>query len=528
MLKVLLVDDELIVRQYLVSIIDWEKNGFYICGEAGSGTEALEMIKLYSPDLVITDIKMPEMNGLELVRIAVSDMKVSSKFIILSGYEDFSYARTAIKYNVMDYILKPIDENELLEILARFKREIYSEIYKNAGLSTSARTLASETLKRLTEGDINDNILLYAQQWLSLNEGEETYYILVEIDNYDDWLSKLNDNERLRSSQLIERIILEAIGAGNALNINRELVFRYGILVGENILSMHNNSIKTFAERLYNGFKNTDSLKVTICVGAAVKSLQDTVKSYRTSHELQKNSFFNGGQYKIIYYDSSKDIDFSDDISSIKYFNVLQEDIENFRIDAIKQTVENLFREIKENLISPNIIKAYIIKFEFDMFASCMNVSRWQQDANSLSEKITIPDMNESRVNVIKKNLIEFCIECADYLKQLKENKSNGIISDIESYILKNYKSDISLKSIAEIFYINPVYLGQLFKKNFGMYFTDYLHKLRIGEAMRLLKMTDMKIYEIAYMVGYTDNNYFGFKFEKIAGMSPKQYRASS
>ena len=136
--------------------------------------------------------------------------------------------------------------------------------------------------------------------------------------------------------------------------------------------------------------------------------------------------------------------------------------------------------------------------------------------------------MNESRVNVIKKNLIEFCIECADYLKQLKENKSNGIISDIESYILKNYKSDISLKSIAEIFYINPVYLGQLFKKNFGMYFTDYLHKLRIGEAMRLLKMTDLKIYEIAYMVGYTDNNYFGFKFEKIAGMSPKQYRASS
>ena len=114
MIKVLLVDDELIVRQYLVSIIEWEKYGFYICGEAGSGKEALEMIELYSPDLVITDIKMPEIDGLELVRIAVDEMKAMSKFIILSSYNDFTYARTAIKYNVMDYILKPLDEGELL------------------------------------------------------------------------------------------------------------------------------------------------------------------------------------------------------------------------------------------------------------------------------------------------------------------------------------------------------------------------------------------------------------------------------
>ena len=112
-------------------------------------------------------------------------------------------------------------------------------------------------------------------------------------------------------------------------------------------------------------------------------------------------------------------------------------------------------------------------------------------------------------------------------MRHLKENKSSGILCDIESYIQKNFKSNISLKSIAETFYINPVYLGQLFKKKFGMYFNDYLHKLRIEEAMRLLKMTELKIYEIAYMVGYTDNTYFGCKFEKVSGMSPTQYRKS-
>lgn len=527
MLKVLLVDDEPIVRQYLVSIIDWEKYGFYICGEAGSGKEALEMIELYSPDLVITDIKMPEIDGLELVRIAISEMKVLSKFIILSSYNDFSYARTAIKYNVMDYILKPIDEGELLEILNRFKREIYSELNKNS-VFANAWTLANETIKRLVEGDVNDNILLNATKWLGLSEGEDVCYVLFEIDNYDEWLNKLSDNERLRSSKLIEKIIFGSIGVENVLNINREFVYRYGVVVGKNILSSYNDSIRSFAERLHNGFQSAGNLNVTVCVGAVVQSLYDIKESYRTSHELQRTSFFSTGKSKIIYYDDSKEIDFTTDIRSIKLFSVLQEDIENYRTDAIKQTVENLFREIIENKICHNIIKAYIIKFEFDMFAACMNVSRWQQDENSLSERITFPDINESRVSVIKKNLIEFSIECANYLKQLKENKSNGLINDIESYILKNYKSDISLKSIAEIFYINPVYLGQLFKKKFSIYFNDYLHKLRIEEAMHLLKMTDLKIYEIAYMVGYTDNNYFGFKFEKIAGMSPKQYRISS
>ncbi len=527
MLKVLIVDDEPYVRQYLVSIIDWEKYGFYICAEAENGKEALEMIKLYSPNLVITDIKMPEIDGLELIRIAVKEMKVPAKFIILSGYDDFVYAKTVIKYNVMDYILKPIDENELLEILDRFKHEIYNDMGKNSDFSANARTLTNEIIKRLEEGEINENILLYARQWLNLNEGEEACYMLVEIDNYDEWLSKLNVDERLRSSQLIEGIIFKTIGVENALNIHRELVYRYGIIVGKNILSMYNYSIRTFAERLYNGFESAGNIKATICIGTVVRSLYDIKISFNTCHEMQRNSFFNVCQSKIIHYDDSKDMTFSNDISSIKFFQVLQEDIENNRLDSIRQDVENLFQEIKGKLISPNIIKAYIVKFEFDIFASCMNVSRWQREANSLTGKISFPDINESRVNIIKKSLIEFCIECADYLRQLKENKSNGLIYDIESYILKNYRSDISLKSISEVFYINSVYLGQLFKKKFGIYFNDYLHKLRIEEAMRLLKMTDMKIYEIAYMVGYTDNNYFGCKFEKMAGMSPKQYRIS-
>lgn len=527
MLKVLIVDDEPYVRQYLQAIIDWEKYGFYICGEAENGAEALELIRQYSPNLVITDIKMPQIDGLELIRIAVKEMQSSAKFIILSSYDDFTYAKTAIKYNVMDYILKPIEENELLEILDRFRQEILGELAKDAEFFRSARTMASETVTRLVEGEINEAVLDYAQQWLSLDEDDRIFYVLAEIENYDEWIGRLSDDERLRSSKLIEERIFKVIGTENALNIHRELVYRHGMIVGKNILSKYDNNIKVFADRLYKSFTGTGEMKATICVGSMVETISDIKKSFQTCHEILRNSCFYEQQRSIFYYDDRKDTTFSQDIGSIEFFHVLQEDIENNRQDAMKQHIDSLFQEIQEKLLAPDLVKAYIIKFEFDVFASCMSVSRWQHDANALSGRISFPDTNETRIHMIRKSLLDFCMECADYLKYLKENKSNGVLCDIESYIQKNYKSNISLKSIAEAFYINPVYLGQLFKKKFGMYFNDYLHKLRIEEAMRLLKMTELKVYEIAYMVGYTDNTYFGSKFEKVAGMSPSQYRKS-
>jgi two-component system response regulator YesN len=527
MLKVLIVDDEPYVRQYLLAIIDWEKYGFYVCGEAENGAEALEMIRLYSPNLVITDIKMPQIDGLEMIRIAVKEMQVSSKFIVLSGYDDFEYARTAMKYNVMDYILKPIEENELLGILDRFRQEIYRELSKDAEFYSSARAIATETVIRLEEGEINEQVLDNARQWLSLAEGDNIHYVLVEIDNYDEWTGKLSDEETLRSSQLIEETIFNVIGKENALNIHREFVYRYGMIVGKNILSRYDGRIEVFTDRLYKGFTGIGDMKVTVCAGTMVNSIAEIKKSFKTCLEVHRNSYFYKQECRIFHYDDRKDMTFSHDIGNIESFHILQEDIENGRQDAVKQHVEDLFHEIQEKLIAPNLVKAYIIKFEFDVFASCMNITRWQRDTNELSEKIAFPDINETRIHIIKKSLLEFCIECADYLRHLKESKSSGILCDIESYILKNYKSNISLKSIAETFYINPVYLGQLFKKKFGMYFNDYLHKLRIEEAMRLLKMTELKIYEIAYMVGYTDNTYFGSKFEKVSGMSPTQYRKS-
>ena len=121
MLKVLLVEDESFERQYLETVIDWEQYGFYICGEADNGRDGLELIRKYSPNLVVTDIKMPEIDGLEMIKMTAEEIKAAPKFVIISGHDDFKYAKTAIKYNVVDYVLKPIDENEFTELLKKVK-----------------------------------------------------------------------------------------------------------------------------------------------------------------------------------------------------------------------------------------------------------------------------------------------------------------------------------------------------------------------------------------------------------------------
>jgi len=522
MLKVLLVEDESFERQYLETVIDWEQYGFYICGEADNGRDGLELIRKYSPNLVVTDIKMPEIDGLEMIKMTAEEIKAAPKFVIISGHDDFKYAKTAIKYNVVDFVLKPIDENEFTELLKKVKDEIYEELKNDEEFSVSIKTRANEAFKKLLEGEINENVLLFANRWLGLYENEDIYCVLVEIDNYDSWKENLSENNKLLSSRLIENLIYEIIGAGNSLNVYRVLEYRYGLLVNKNILEQFNNDIKAFVKRLYSNFTNNSDLKISIYVSKKITSLCQVKTAYQNCRELIQYLYTSRDKHRIIFYDDVKDTTFSYSVSNLKYFHLLHSDIEKNNIKGIKLNIDRLFREAEEKRIDPKILRAYIVKFELELFTLA---SQWLGDDKSFHEKVVFPDIGETRFNIIKDNFIKFCTDYAGYIHKIKQDKSNGLLCAIESYIHKNYKTDISLKSIADAFYINPVYLGQLFKKTYGVYFNDYLHQLRIEEAKKLLKMTNLKIYEVASEIGYTDSNYFTVKFEKLTGLTPSQFK---
>ncbi len=523
MLKVLIVDDEPFVRQGLKDIIDWKKYGFSLCGEAENGLNAINMIEMYHPHIVITDIKMPGIDGLELVRKASKELQTSTKFIILSGYEDFKYARTAIQLNVKGYLLKPVEEDELITVLLNMKEEINAEREKEKKHFDSIKALASETIKSLIFGNADADDLVNAKQWLGACDNEELYYVIIDIDDYYQCLKEVDADQGLLDCSDIENIIYEVLGRDNSLNIYLEHIYRYGIVVNKSILQNFNYKIEELVDTLYNKFSETEKVSVSIFVGAGVMNAAELKTSYDSCHEAMNYQHLSS-ENNVIYYDEVKDLSFSYDLSNIEFFSKLLEAIENNMQDEIILHVDSIFKEMQEKHIDPEIIKAYIIKFELEFIKI---VSEMSGDASEILRKNTIANTKDRKMHICKSEFIRFCTESANYYKALKDRKSNGLMYEIEKYIQKNYNTDISLKSLAEVFYINSVYLGQLFKKNFGAYFSDYLNQLRIEEAMRLLRRTDLKVYEVAQSVGYIDTNYFICKFEKYCSMTPSQYKRS-
>ncbi|MDT8717265.1 response regulator [Clostridium sp. 19966] len=185
MYKVMIVDDEPFVRQGLISLINWAEYDFQICCESDNGIDALKSAKEYSPDLIITDIRMPEMSGLELIRECEKELKSGCKYIILSGYSEFEYARQAMSYGVVNYILKPIDEDEVKESLARIKKELDE---KNQRLSSflDYKILAANVLKKYMNGQADKNKLNKVREFIpNFDKGKFCYGIIlpIEIEN---------------------------------------------------------------------------------------------------------------------------------------------------------------------------------------------------------------------------------------------------------------------------------------------------------------------------------------------------------
>lgn len=180
MLKVMIVDDEPWVLEGLRTMIDWEKYGFEVCGEARNGSEAMRLIQEYKPELVLTDINMPVINGLELITKLNELMPKPPKFVVLTGYNDFKYARTALQQRVNDYLLKPIDDEEIESLLSRITPMIRNEIASNEELDKKQFFIVNNIINRLIQGECNENLELLTQSTLKLQANAELMCILIE------------------------------------------------------------------------------------------------------------------------------------------------------------------------------------------------------------------------------------------------------------------------------------------------------------------------------------------------------------
>ncbi|MCL6589357.1 MAG: response regulator transcription factor [Firmicutes bacterium] len=536
--KVLLVDDEPYVIEGLKTMIDWGKYGYLICGEASNGEDALQMIRALAPDLVVTDIRMPVLDGLQLIRQTREEGNSKVQFIILSGYDDFSYIQYAMKYGINDYLLKPVDDQEINGILDRHRAGCLKGAAK--GKAPVDGSPLSRYLSALVNGapeagpgafqEDFENLSVPARFLLNIADTQEIRCLLMEVDSGPGWLDTC-PRGRLEGPEIddkipeIQAVLLESLPVPFRVRLFEAEIHRFALIVSPQMEIYH--QLPEYLANLREVLKQRCNCSISVAVSEAAPGLGSLAQLYRQAAMAIHYKFYRG-EGSVIYYAAIKNTPLSDNFCQIPLADLL-EDIKNNDGPGIQEKIDILFQDFARNLSKPEVVKVYLRNFLLEVIKYGL---RLKGDIGPIADKIRefnqkLDERAASFIQVLRTDFEELCVDAARYLSALGENISKDIISAVKNYVKENYAKDISLQKLAKHFYMNPVYLGQLFKKCEGRQFSEYLHQTRIEEAKKLLRRTNMKISEIAYAIGYHDPEYFVNKFKSITQVPPSAFKKS-
>lgn len=506
-MKVLIADDEEDVLKGLKKIISWETLGFSICGTAQNGKETLDMIQLHTPDLVLLDIRMPQYTGLEIIEKA-QKAGFHGQFIILSGYSDFSYAKTAIDLNVSNYLVKPVDEDELSKAVIKAKNIILKtqntdkklELYKNNAKNDILMKLMSADC-RIPEFDLNDLDLVADQYMVVYSER----YHQKNIDMPWDLCQMLRTSDRLAKGQAIESVFIDSK--------------EYLILKGSNIILCFYRLLRHFQGQPEQG-SPLDTL--FIIYGRIVSDIANLHESHNDICQLKKRRFLCSQNQHVL---SMNDLPpFSASKVHLPDANTLAHKLADTVCARNYSLLAEKLQNLEDTLFLCNISERDVKEFMIDLFLQVKHILIINDEKNEL-----ILPGNKSLISSIEQTLYLFEIiqYFSEQLNLCFGSEKTDIMSDILYYINHNYKKPLKLETLAPLFGYSSSYLGKLFSRRVGENFNSYLDKIRIEHAVQLLLDNDTHIYEISEQVGYTNVDYFYRKFKKCTGLTPGDYRSS-
>lgn len=507
----MIVDDEKQIVDGLRKIINWSDLGYSVCATARNGKEAIEAIREHRPNLVLTDIRMPEMDGLSLLKYTRENISSDIEFIILSGYSEFEYARQALRYNVNNYILKPIDETILYKSLLEIK-----ELLDEMTLRQSEKL--KSYINNIMIGDKPDNEL-------SL-ENEEQYGLrYIHIIRRRDYRLDLESpaGEKIKLPSLREALS-HIIGEDNMRFVARNDSDNYSIVVGLSILSRFDFHIECLTGRICEYLRIEKDTEVDILVGKKVDSFCDIHESIKSIGKCMNKRFYTNGP-SIIFFDNIKDETFSnvfeDKGAIINVITAFRKGDMDKLVNNIRQLVDHFAsaQPVPElALIHLDSIMASVIQILNERITGICELADLYTAYKKIQDKLSIYELGDQA--------IDFCLHCNDFASKQSRHKSETI-NKIIAFVDNHFTEPIKITDIAEHFYINPAYLGQQFIKKKGCSLNHYLNSLRIEKSKELLKNTSLRIYEIASRVGFEDPNYFSAKFYDYTKMTPSDFRKS-
>jgi len=514
--KAILVDDEVFARKGLIGLIPWEKLGFEVAGEAEDGEDACALIEAVRPDVVITDIRMPVLDGLELIRKVRESGNDKTKFIIISGYGDFKYAQQAVRYGVADYLLKPIDENELSATLERIAA---APDVEPARAEAEYRLIQASAFDRLLTGQPDEAFLAEASRILDLPLNRPLRCVSVEI---NDASFDPNDARATEQMERVKQALREEAAAyanGKAPCLLARSLTEINFLLFE---ELGEQEVRSLGERLIRAAgAHVDGIP-RVYAGAIAPSLERARESYASASALTSYKFALDRSV-LLHEEAAGQCVAYKELDAVLLTELLER-LEERDEEGTERAAGRIFDTFREQRYSPESVYASISRCVHGISAVIQNMQGDESAVISLP-RLLRTQQEPRTLNGLKGLFLEFLRESAGYMSGLRSALTKGDIGKIKAYIDGHFGENINLKTISKRFYMNPVYLGQLFKKTYGVYFNEYLLQIRIAEAKRQLRQTDRKVYEIAASVGFGNADYFVCQFEKVEGRTPTEYK---
>ncbi len=511
---VLTVDDERYFHAGLDKLIHWEELECRRIGEAQNGQEALELIGELRPDIIITDIRMPAIDGLELIGLVSEMNDYSPDWIILSGYDSFSYAKRAMQFGVQNYLLKPVDETELKENLRRIVEKRTRTQLENRQDRAERQLMQSAVIRRILTGGPEPDMVMRAESLLAVKDAVR--YIQVIFHKVDE----------TADAETVLRNALEIILGHEA--IQRICVFgarTFGIVFSEHDVPA--DGVEQVAGRLHLLCRRDyPDNEVYIAVGKRVENLFHIAESYRSSQYAMNVNIMNRKHSYVLANENTRYEELSKykTAQNMMFFADLLESISDSDRDRLEKSLEVAFEWVREKTPSQDSLRIWLNSLFIDISRIIFELDGKLDEEIQLFYRDSLSD-DAFFLGDFYGSVRRFCYHCLEVIEELKKVNRTGVIMVVTDYIKSHYREQLSLRELGEHFSINPVYLGRLFKESLGIPFKQYLAETRIAEAKKLLSRTDLRVYEVAHTVGYHDCDYFSKQFLKITGKSPGAFR---
>ncbi|MHA0856839.1 response regulator transcription factor [Paenibacillus sp. CMAA1364] len=503
MYKVFIVDDEPFIIEGLYDIIDWAELGMEIIGHAENGLDALKALQTTPADILITDISMPLMNGLDLIR-SVQEYLPQLKVIVLSGYDEFSYVKEGLTLGIENYLLKPINIEEFEATLNLIVEKLYNSNETHGVNEHSMMILRDHVINRWMRKQISP--LEFKERVDMLGIAVHTQHVLVSL------LRLEHSNDEVFQS------ILSALNGYDNIIAFRDMDGDIGLVFSFDDLDQGKIDVEVTHTELISLL--SDHYAIHLASGSIEKTEQGAHDSYTNAKKVQEY-FMIFPNRDMISYEDIKDRESNSERHLHMNWNEYVKLMMGKNKEELIQLVEEDFKTIQQiEGISPSYVQdvamEWIIRFKMqleeiqhtdlsDMYQKYLDQIRY---VSSIEELIDI-----------MKDVVTVTVD------SLTHDMKSPIVSQVLKYIDESYDKDLSLKTLGELYNIHPVYLGHLFNKEVGESFAEYINRYRIEKAKDLLRSTQMKVQEISRTVGYWETGYFYKQFKKYVGISPKEYK---